>query len=430
MSRRTLSRRQFLTRSAASAAAAAAFTIVPRHVLGGPGHTPPSDVITRGTIGTGGMGTGAHVRKNEPGQTPVQLAVCDVDRNHLNRALGKAGKPCRGYADWRRLLEQKDIDVIHVATPPHWHALITIAAIQAGYDVYCEKPMTRFIAEGRAVCRAVDRYGAVVQHNSYGRRGWERHKKLVDSGLLGAPLTVYLGPSTGYTFKVREWSGRKDLTPEPVPEVLDYDMWLGPAPFKPYHPHRVHGSFRGYWDYDGGGLSDMGQHWFDPVQYFLGKDDTGPVTIEALAPQPAHPDATGLWGRITYTYADGTKVIFESGEWGTTLGERPFIEGPKGRIFRGRGKREDPAGLFNQLAQWPDPPALAWFDDCVRSRRNEHTVKPNAHQAHRSVSVLHLGNIAIRLGRTIRWDPAAERVVGDDEANRLVDVPMRAPWRL
>jgi len=420
--RKGLSRREFLSRAAAAAATVA---IVPRHVLGGPGTTPPSETITRGVVGTGGMGMG-HVVPNRGDKAPVTLAVCDVDKNHLGRAVRKAGRGCEGYADFRKVLDRKDIDTVHVPTPPHWHAYISIAACQAGKDVYSEKPMTRFIREGRAVIDAVKRYGRVYTINCSPRNN--RLRKIVASGLLGRPLTVRATHRNGYKWKIKQWSGRTDLAPEAIPKVLDYDMWLGPAPVKPYHSHRVHGSFRGYWDYDGGGLSDMGQHYLDPIQYALGKVDTGPVEVEAYAPWPAHPDACGLWGRITLRYADGTTIILESGEWGDPEpGDHAFIEGPKGKYYK--NGRTDPPGLLADLGTFPDPPRLIDFQTAVRTRVQPST-RPDAEAAQRSVTLLHLTNIAIRTGRKIRWDPVAEKVVGDEEANRLVDVPMRAPWRL
>jgi myo-inositol 2-dehydrogenase/D-chiro-inositol 1-dehydrogenase len=423
-----ISRRKLL----AVAVAGAAFSIVPRHVLGGPGRTAPSNVLSRGTIGTGAQGM-SHVVTNSADSPHVQLAVCDVGKARLARALEKAGPGCEGHGDFRRVLDRHDIDVIHIATPPHWHALITIAAMQAGKDVFCEKPMNRFIREGRAVADAARRYGRIVMHNTYGRRGWQKMRKLVTSGLLGTPLRIYLGPKTGYGFKVRQWSGKPHLQPQPVPPDLDYDLWLGPAPLKPYHPHRVHDSFRGYWDYDGGGLTDMGQHWIDPVQYFLGKDDTGPVEVEAHAPWPAHPDACGLWGRIAMKYADGTTLTLASGEWGEPEPENPsFIEGPRGKVFRTfKGSvSADPPEVLDRLAGFADPPGLIDFSQAVKTRSRTPGAQPNAEDAHRSVSLLHLANISIRTGRKLRWDPVAERIAGDDEANCFVDVPMRPPWRL
>jgi predicted dehydrogenase len=343
--------------------------------------------------------------------------------------MQKAGSGCTAYSDFRELLDRRDIDVVHCATPPHWHALVTIMAMQAGKDVYCEKPMTRFIAEGQAVIAASKRYRKVVQHNTYGRGGWQKWRKLVLSGLLGTPLTARLTPDTGYGFKVRQWSGRQDAKPEPIPKGFDYNLWLGPAPWKPYVRHRTHGSFRGYWDYDGGGLTDMGQHWYDPVHYFLGKDDTGPVRIEAYAPQPAHPEACGVWGQLKFTYGDGTAVVFESGEWGERKDTSPwFLEGPKGRVARKGGC--EPEGLWQELERFPEPPRLVSFDEALRTRVDGPGARPNAREGHSSVTCLHLCNIAIRTGRTVRWDPARQQVVGDEEANRLVNVPMRAPWHL
>ena len=143
---------------------------------------------------------------------------------------------------------------------------------------------------------AAERTKRVLQINTQGRRLWTRHRKLVESGVLGWPLKVYLGAATGFEFKVAQWSGKTRLEPQPIPQELDYQMWLGPAPWHLYHLHRVHQSFRGYWDYAGGGLTDMGQHWIDPMQYVLGKDATGPVEVEASAPWPQHPDAAGMWG--------------------------------------------------------------------------------------------------------------------------------------
>ncbi len=422
-----MSRREFIGQAAVTVAA---FTIVPSYVLAGRRHRPPSETVTRAVIGTGGMGM-HHVIANGDDKPPVTLAVCDVDQDHLADGLKKAGRGCEGYSDFRRVLERKDIDMVVVATPPHWHALISIAAAQAGKDIFCEKPVTKFIREGQVVIDAVQRYGRVFQINTYGRPGAVKLRRLVASGLLGSPLTVRLNRRFDCNFKIKEWSGRTDLKPEAVPSELDYSMWLGPAPFKPYHPHRVHQSFRGYWDYDGGGLADMGQHWIDPIQYALGKDDTGPVKIEAYAPWPQHPDAVGLWGRVTFTYEDGTRIILESEEWGEVEpGDHAFIEGPKGKVLERKKTDTDPPGLFEQSASYPVPPRRHSFEDAVRLRDNVNVLKPNAWEAHRSVSLIHLANIAIRTGRTLQWDPVAERFIGDKGAQRFLDIPMRAPWHL
>jgi myo-inositol 2-dehydrogenase/D-chiro-inositol 1-dehydrogenase len=419
---RPVSRRQFAKRAAA---AAAAITIVPRRVLGGPGQTAPSDTLTKAVVGVGGMGK-EHLRY--PGA--ILRAVCDVDRTHLKAALNMVAPGVAGYTDFREVLERPDIDVVHIATPPHWHGLISLAAVEAGKDVWCEKPMTRTIAEGRAVRDAVERTGRMFRVNTWFRFqdrfygfGTEVKpvKKAVQAGLLGWPIKATVSASTGFDWKFY-WTGLTHLLPEAVPTELDYDFWLGPAPVKPYNHHRVHQTFRGYWDYDGGGLGDMGMHYLDPVQYVLGKDDTSPVEVWADAPQQ-HPDACGTWRRIEMKYADGCTIVLD-GE--NRDKEAPFLEGPKGKIYR--GFRSDIPGFRDAVAALPDPePQIADFAESVRTRRR---FALNERNAHRSCTLVNLGKIAVQLGRPLRYDPVTERFTGDDEANRLVDQPMRSPWKL
>jgi len=417
-----LSRRKFLRNSIT---AAAAFTIVPRRVLGGQGYTAPSDMLTKAVVGVGGMGRG-HL--GYPGS--VLRAVCDVDADHLRTALEISGPGVKGYHDFREVLERPDIDIVHIATPPHWHALISIAAAEAGKDVWCEKPMTRTIGEGREVVAAVGRTGRVFRVNTWFRftdtfygfgTDVKPIKKAAMSGVLGWPLKATVSAATGFDWKFY-WSGRTNLRPEPVPPELDYDFWLGPAPWKPYHPHRVHGTFRGYWDYDGGGLGDMGMHYLDPVQYLLDKDDTSPVEIWADCPQQ-HPDACGSWRRIEMKYADGCAIVLD-GE--NRDKEAAFLEGPDGKLFR--GFKSDIAGLEDLIAGLPDPePQITDFAESVRTRRR---FALNERNGHRSCTLVNLGKIAVRLGRPLRFDPGAQTFIGDEEANRLAYQPMRAPWHL
>jgi len=431
MPRTPLTRRAFLT-------ATAGVAVVPRYVLGGAGRTPPSETLTRATVGTGAKGL-THVLTNPEDGPTVQLAVCDVDRRRLARAAEKAGRGCQPFHDFRRLLDEARPDVVVVATPPHWHALVTLAAVRRGRDVLCEKPMTRFIAEGRAVADAAHRYGRLVAVNTLGRDGlWRTLRKAVASGVLGRPIAVRLGPATGFGFKMRTWMGRKDLASQPVPADLDYDLWLGPAPKKPYHSHRVHRTFRGYWDYDGGGLTDMGQHWVDAIQYAIGKDEAGPVRVRAEAPQPAHPDAVGPWRQAVAEYADGTAMTLESG-WAEGRPAprpetpQPFVEGPDGRVFYHPERRRltfDPPHLADVVQAYRDPPTMVDFKEAVRTRSPAPMRLPDAEAAHRSVTVLHLVNLSIRLGRPVRWDPETERAVGDADANRLTHPAMRPPWHL
>jgi predicted dehydrogenase len=421
---RRISRRRLL---AATAATAAGFTIVPRHVLGA-GATPPSEQPTRGVIGCGGMGMGHITGINTECRL---LAVCDVDEQHLATGLKSAGPDAKGYKDWRELLDRKDIDIIHIPTPPHWHALMSVAAAQAGKDIWCEKPMSRTIYEGERVVEAVQRNGRIFRLNTwfrfkdgfYGMRTPVKPiKKLVQSGMLGWPLTATLNSATGFAWKLDGWSGKTNLKPQPVPKALDYDMWLGPAPYKPYHPHRVHQSFRGYWDYDGGGLGDMGQHYLDPTQYLLDKDNESPVSVEVDTP-PQHYDAVIPWRRVELTYADGCKIVLDGED---REKDAPYLSGPGGKVYP--GMRTDPVDLVKKLEAFPEPePQLTNFVEAVKTRRK---FALNEQNGHRSCTLINMAKIAVQLGRSLKFDPVKQRFVDDEEANRLVHQPMRGPWHI
>lgn len=413
-------RRKFLK---TSIAALAGITIVPRHVLGGKGYLAPSDHLTKGIIGVGSMGRG-HI----PYAGTKVVAICDVEQNHIKLALDKIGSTVKTFSDYRELIQLPEVDIVHVATPPHWHGIMAADAARAGKDVWCEKPMTRTIGEGKRVVEAVQQHGRIFRLNTwfrfedmfYGMRTPVKPiKKLVESGLLGWPLKVTVGATTGYDWKFY-WVGKTNLDPMPVPSTLDYDAWLGPAPYKPYNPHRVHQTFRGYWDYDGGGLGDMGQHYLDPVQYFLGKDDTSPVSVEVDAPQQ-HPEAVGTWRRITYTYADGCQIILD-GEGKDT--NAAYIEGPKGKLYP--GFKSDIPDLEKKLAAFPDPqPQVTDFVDAVKNRKK---FALNEENGHRSCTIVNMGLAALKLGRSLKYDPVKQVFIDDDAANRLIDQPMRAPF--
>ena len=405
------SRRTFLKGAATGAAGAAAFTIVPRHVLGGPGNVAPSDTFGGALIGCGGRGSATH---QGLGPNVKRLASCDVkflDRTN-NRTI---------YSDFRRVLERKDIDMVAIATPPHWHALISIAAMQAGKDVLCEKPATRFIAEGRALVEAEKRYGRIYQVGTYGRYGRSRDKnsilkhKIMRSGLLKNNCQGVHFKRGG--LKVKQWSGMVNAQPQAIPGFLDWDMYCGPAPLRPYHKHRTGGTHRGYWDYEGSGMADMGQHHFDPVQWTYGKDDTSAVEIEAHAPL-AHPEACGMWGWVELTYADGWTIVMDSTEWG----DRYDRKKPRD-VSLSDLSAEDQA----KVLAMPDPEPMIKFPEAVRTRKK---AGGHAEAAHRAACIMHLANISIRVGRKIRYDPIKEQIIGDAEANRLVNPPMRAPWHL
>jgi myo-inositol 2-dehydrogenase / D-chiro-inositol 1-dehydrogenase len=415
------SRRTFIKGSLATLAA---FTIVPRHVLG-KGFLAPSDQLTKGIIGVGGMGRG-HI----PYAGTRVVAVCDVDKRHLQKALEMTGPGPKTFTDYRELIQLPEVDIVHVATPPHWHGIMAADAARAGKDVWCEKPMTRTIGEGKRLVEAVQQHGRIFRLNTWFRFDANFYgmnttvkpiKKLVESGLLGWPLTVTVSRHTGFDWKFF-WVGQTNLEPQPVPAELDYDMWLGPAPYKPYNEHRTHGTFRGYWDYDGGGLGDMGQHYLDPIQYFLGKDHTSPISVEIDAPQQ-HTDAVGTWRRIEYTYADGCKIILDGEAKDANV---PYIQGPKGKLYP--NFRSDIPDLQKKLAAFPDPePQVTDFVEAVKERKK---FALNEQNGHRSCTLVNMGLVALRLGRSLKFDPENMVFVDDEGANRLIDQPMRAAWTI
>ena len=416
------SRRDFLKKTAVTAAA---FSIVPRFVLGGNGFIAPSDQLTKGVIGTGAMG-----RNHFPYAGTRVVALCDVDKVHLKQAADIVGGGVKTYSDYRELIQRPEVDIVHIATPPHWHGIMAADAARAGKDIWCEKPMTRTIGEGKRVVEAVQQYDRIFRLNTWFRfddifygmgTPVKPIKKLVESGLLGWPLKVTVGKGTGFDWKFY-WTGKTNLEEMPIPAELDYDTWLGPAPYKPYHPHRVHQTFRGYWDYDGGGLGDMGQHYLDPVQYFLGKDHTSPVSVEIDAPQQ-HPDAVLTWRRITYTYDDGCQIVLD----GEGIEENiPYIEGPKGKLYP--GFRSDIPNLKKKLAAFPDPePQVTDFIEAVKQRKE---FALNEEKGHRSCTIVNLGKAALHLGRSLKFDPVKQEFINDEGANRLINQPMRADWSM
>lgn len=411
------SRRRML---ASSAAGAATFTIVPRHVLGGPGVTPPSEIVGSASIGIGGPGAGKIFKDRT-------LAVCDVSKQRLAAGLEKAGPQCQGYTDFRHILDRKDIDEVFICTPPHWHAVMTIMAAEAGKrSIYCEKPLARTIGEGRAVIEAIRRHGCGFSYGAYTTgTPADLLAKAYRSRLLGWPLTVYQADAW-CPFKVTQWAGPQNWKVEPVPEWLDWDMYCGPAPLRPFTGARFGGMHRGWWDYDGGGVSDMGGHIFNAIVGAIDKGRTAPVEIEADAP-PADEQVAGIWYTGRLRYADGTTLVLDSGlrPKATPASQKGvYIEGPAGVLYLDKsGPRTDPPWLLDALAAVPLPgpiPSTQSISDSV-----ERVI-----HAHRTISLVHLFNIAIRMGRPIRFDPDKEAIIGDDQANALINQPMRAPWHL
>jgi predicted dehydrogenase len=415
------SRRNFIKNTATLFAG---ITIVPRHVLG-KGFIAPSDQLTKGIIGVGGMGRN-HIKY---AGTRV-VAICDVDQQHLKEVANSIGGGVKTFRDHRELIALPEVDIVHIATPPHWHGIMAVDAAKAGKDIWCEKPMTRTIGEGKIVKTAVAEYKRMFRLNTwfrfedrfYGMNTTVKPiKKLVESGLLGWPLTVTVSKTTGFDWKFY-WVGKTHLETQIVPPQLDYDRWLGPAPYKPYNAHRVHQTFRGYWDYDGGGLGDMGQHYIDPIQYFLGKDDTSPIKVEVDAEQQ-HPDACGSFRKLIFTYADGCKIILD-GE--AKDPDAAYIEGPNGKLFA--GFKSTIPNLKEKLAMMPDPaPQVTNFLDSVQYRT---PFALNEQNGFRSCTIINMGKIALQLGRTLHFDPIKEEFINDTEANYLINPPMRGPWTI
>ena len=427
-----MDRRSFMKKAAAGTAAV---TLLPRQVfgkMGGGSYIAPSDQLTHGIIGCGGISRSEnHWFSNEISRL---TCLCDVDRQHMDSAVAAAkskfGHDCKTFDDWRELAWSPDVDVVHICTPPHWHGIMSIESAKAGKDIWCEKPMTRTIGEGKRVVEAVKQNGSIFRLNTWFRfkdtfyglgTTVEPLKKLVASGKLGWPLTVRISGATGFAWKFY-WVGKENLEPQPVPDYMNYDMWLGPAPYKTYNVHRTHGTFRGYWDYDGGGLADMGQHYIDPVQYFLGKDNDYPVSVEIDAPQQ-HPDAVGTWRSITYTYEDGCKIILE-GEGYESKGKVPYIEGPLGKVYK--GFECTIPNVMNVINELPDPaPQETDFHKCIKERKRFCLDENNGFH---SSTIVNMGVCALRLGRNLKFDPKTLKFIGDDAANLLIDQPMRGEW--
>jgi len=420
---KSVSRREFLKSSAAVAGAAFAWpTIVPSSVFGA---AAPSNRLTMGCIGLGGQGSGNMKGFNAKKDCAV-VAVCDVDADHREKARETAGLDAKSsYNDFRDLLARDDIDAVSIAAPDHWHVPISIAAVRAGKDVFCEKPLTLTIAEGRILVDEVKRYGRVFQTGSQQRSGSEFRKacELVVNGRIGKLHTMTVQIPGNNRNCEPTW------TPEPVPAGFDYDMWLGPAPWEPYHKQRCHYEFRFLLDYSGGQMTNWGAHYLDIAQWGNQADSTGPVEIKGKGEFPA----TGLFTTATkadieYTYANGVKLVL------TTGGGSTRFEGSEGWVFVTRGKLDaEPKSLVTSTIA-PDEIHLynsndhkQDFLDCIKTRKDPIC---NAEVGHRSSTICHLGNIAMLLDRPLKWDPQKEQFIGDDEANRMRQRPARAPWCL
>ena len=415
-----LSRRRFL--GSTGLGIAAPYCISSR-ALGAADKRAASDRVVAALIGCGGRGMGLLGIHDDPGCTIA--AVCDVDQQRLAAAKNRIGK-CDAYQDFRRILDRPDIDAVLIGTPDHWHAAITVMACQAGKDVYCEKPLCRTIHEGRQMVEAARRYGRVVQMGTQYRSIAKTRQacEWVRNGRLGKVHTVRLSHPSNPILPCE--SGR------PVPPNLDWDLWLGPAPWSPYHPARCHFSFRWFMDYGSGFIADNGVHMFSVVSWAMGADQTGPVTIEATgrrAPNNFYDVPVDL--RVRYEFADPPFVMIWEQPGGGSL-NLEFMGSQA--TLTGFWDFQVTQGQADLSSTRPDELHLERSDShsgnwlqCIATRQRP---VMDVEIGHRVTCLSHLGNIAFRLGRKLHWDPAAERFVGDDEANRLLQVVYREPWRL
>ena len=404
-----MNRRQFVKGAAAAAAAAAFPTVIPSSALGNQQRPAPSERIAMGFVGVGGQGTGD--MGGFLGFRQVQaLTVCDVDRNHAYRAKGIVDRhhnnqDCKAVLKYQEVVTRPDLDAVFCATPDHWHAIITVEAMRNGKDVYCEKPESLTIGEAQLMRDTARRYGRVFSGGS--QRVWGDYNwfhKMVRGGAIGEVKHVYVNVG-----------GPPDemLRPaQPVPEWMDWDRWIGPAPWRPYNKDYHPFNWRGCRDFSGGQTTDWGAHTFGGAMFACAVHETGPVEIRL-------PDGKDF-KQATAVYANGLQM-HHGGGWGGIIS----FEGTRGRISEQDRSRPAPdiyipnykgqGGIFGD------------FLHCVKTR--ERPFRDIAIAA-RTLTVCHLLNIAYWLKRDLKWDPAKEEIAGDAEANRWLSRPKRAPYTL
>lgn len=426
-----ISRRKFLGNIALATTGA---MIVPRHVLGGKGFTAPSDRINIGYIGVGrqtrGGLTGWFLERDDA----MVVAGCDVDSLKLDYFLnrvndfyaektGRSGySDCTGYRDFMELLGREDIDAVVIVTPDHWHGVQGVMALESGKDVYCEKPLSLTIKEGRAMVDATRKNERVLQTGSMQRSydGFRRAAELVTNGYIGEIEKVVVsvgGPPDSCS----------DLKSQPVPDYLDWNMWLGPAQLTYYNEYYApHIDWNGWarWRYcdrfGGGAMTDWGAHMFDIAQWALGMDDTGPVEV--------NPPDGKEYPVLTYKYAKGIPMVRDDFGMGNAV---RFI-GSEGTIDVSRSELKVPDNLENQQIGGNDARLYHsehHYLDWLQAIRNRTRPICDVEVGHRSATVCTIGNIAYKLDRPLRWDPENEQFMNDEEANSMLHRTYRGPWR-
>jgi predicted dehydrogenase len=429
-----VNRRQFLRSATAAAAGLAVFPyVVPSSALGKAGSVAPSNRLVHGCIGVGGRGTG--VMKGFLGRNDIQIvAVCDVDKAHRDAAQKTVDQKygngdCATYHDFREVIARTDIDTLSLAMPDHWHSIPAIMAARAGKDIYAEKPLARTIYEGRQMVKAVEQYQRIWQTGSQQRSDAKFHRacELVRNGRIGKVSRVEVGLPTGREGPPAEV--------KPVPQGLDWDFWLGPAPWRPYMEfgkRGVHWDWRWILDFSGGQLTDWAGHHIDIAHWGLGLERTGPVEIEGRGEYPRD----GIYNvpmtyKFTCKYADGVEITVANNK---QVRQGATWYGEKGWIYVTRGKIEaNPPEILHEtigpgeIRLYESRDHVGNFVECVKDRRE--TVAP-IEVGHRSISVGLLGEIAMLTQQRLQWDPQNERFLNSDEANRMLRRPMRSPWHI
>ena len=433
---RGLNRREFLRRAALAAGAAAAPALIPASALGLEGAVPPSERIVLGGIGIGGRGT--HDLNWMLPERDVQfVAVCDAKRSQreaIKRLVDNkyGNKDCATYRDLREFLaERTDLDAVLITTGDRWHAVASVLAMRSGKDVYSEKPSSMTVAEGQAVVETARRYGRVYQTGTQrlSEDNFTFANELVRTGRLGRIHTVraHIAPWDGGALR-HDWLAAE---PEPAPDELDWDEWLGPCPWRPYNSAYVHGSWRGYYDFHTSCIGEWGAHTFAQCQVAIGAANTSAIHYGYVK------NDTGD-GMVT-RFANGIKMVLSRGDqwWHGSCGVR--YEGTEGWVSVADGyarpEVSSPALLadFSKLvkdyvARTQRPMShVRDFLDCIKSRR---LTVANPEVMHRSMSTVHAANICMWLKRDMHYDPQKEEFVRDAEANRLRSRAMRAPWMI
>jgi len=424
----SVSRRRFLQTSAAAAGSAlAAPYFVPRSAFGA------NERIVLGHIGVKNQGTSNLKRfLSYDGKLCDVAALCDVDSKVLGDARAlvtkSTGRTVDVFEDYRKLLDRKEIDAVVISTPDHWHARMTIDACNAGKDVYCEKPLTHTILEGRKMVDAARSQKRIVQTGSQQRSDakFRQACELVRSGRIGKLETVFVGiPKPNHPGKPIP-----DGTP---PAELNFNMWLGPAPDRPYNKNRVHYNFRFFWDYSGGQMTNFGAHHIDIAHWGMGMDDSGPLEIAGVATfHPEHWHEVSETCRVTYKYRNDVTMIV--GQQQQDIPSGATFVGSKGKIYVTRGKIVgEPADVLSEPLGESDVKLAVSanhhlnFLECLKSRALPIC---DVEIGHRAATACHLGNIAVRTGRKITWDSATEQIVGDDAAQAMTLPKYRSPWNI